>query len=270
MKAGYAEVMSPTQDSGPAARIADALRAAIRDGTYQPGQKLPSLREIGAQHGVNINTAAKAISLLVEEGLVTTRYGGGSYVRDAQLHLVRRLGPDRYARSRWDVTEVPVYPTETGDSQPTTQQGGQTQTVRRIPATERIAAALGIDPGTEVVERARVVTREGEPTHTMTSWYRAEDVDGTPIVDDRPGIAGRRGGFAVLTDRGLPPHHIEEDLYARMPTREEAQQLRMPRGEPVVVVHRTTTTAEGRPVEYAIGVHRAARFSWHYGFDIPD
>ncbi|MET8866560.1 GntR family transcriptional regulator [Nonomuraea sp. NPDC004580] len=262
--------MSPTQDTGPARAIADALRSDIRNGTYRPGEKLPSLRELCERHSVSRNTAAKAITLLRNEGLVSTRYGSGAYVRDAQLHLVRRLGPDRYARSRWDVTTVDAFPSELAAGAPTTQQGGQTQEVQRVEADVRIAAALGIEAGEEVWQRARLVTRDGEPTHTMTSWYKMDDVNGTPLVDERPGIAGRRGGFAVLTDRGLAPSHIEEDLYARMPTVEEARRLGMPGGEPVVVVHRVTTTADGRPVEYARGVHRASRFSWRYGFDIPD
>lgn len=262
--------MSPIQDTGPARQIADALRTEIRNGTYQPGEKLPSLRELCERHGVSRNTAAKAYAILRNEGVVTTRYGSGAYVRSSDPRLIRRLGPDRYARSRWDVTTVDAFPDERADGDPRPQQGGQTQEVTRVQADERTAAALGIEAGREVWQRARVVTRDGEPTHTMTSWYRAEDVDGTPLVDDRPGIAGQRGGFAVLTDQGLPPHHITEDLYARMPTVEEARQLDIPDGEPVVVVHRVTVTAEGRPVEYARGVHRASRFSWRYSYDIPD
>jgi GntR family transcriptional regulator len=260
--------MSPTQDTGPARQIADALRADIRNGNYRPGEKLPSLRELCERHNVSRNTAAKAVAILRNEGLVSTRYGAGAYVRTS--HPIRRLGPDRYARSRWDVTTVDAFPDELADADATQQQGGQTQEVARVQADARTAAALGIEAGTEVWQRARVMTRDGEPTHTMTSWYRAEDVDGTPLVDDRPGIAGRRGGFAVLTDQGLPPKHITEDLYARMPTAEEARQLDMPDGEPVVVVYRVTVTAEGRPVEYARGVHRASRFAWRYDFDIPD
>ncbi len=114
------------------------------------------------------------------------------------------------------------------------------------------------------------MSRDGVSTHTMTSYYRREDVEGTPLVDPRPGIAGQRGGFAILSDRGLEPHEITEDLRARMPTVDEATLLELPDGEPVVEIHRVTRTAEGRVVEYAVGVHAASRFLWSYTFAIPD
>ncbi|GAA4203053.1 hypothetical protein GCM10022252_60100 [Streptosporangium oxazolinicum] len=119
-------------------------------------------------------------------------------------------------------------------------------------------------------ERARLITRDGAPTHTMTSYYRPADVEGTPLVDQSPGIAGRGGGFQVLTEQGLEPHEITEDLSARMPTTEEALLLELPTGEPVVEVRRVTRTADGQAIEYARGVHAASRFVWSYTYDIPD
>ncbi len=43
-----------------------------------------------------------------------------------------------------------------------------------------------------------------------------------------------------------------------------------PPGEPVVELHRTTSTASGTVVEFAIGVHAASRFAWEYDFKVPD
>lgn len=260
--------MSPERHTGPARQIAAALRADITEGRIPPGGRLPALRELMERYGVSRNTAAKAIDLLRNEGLVTTRYGSGAYVRET--HPIRRLGPDRYARSRWQVTTVEAHCDPRPDSPAVQQQGGQTQEVNLVPADERTAAALGVTPGELVYERARVMTRDGQPTHTMTSYYRREDVEGTPIVDPRPGIAGRGGSFAVLTERGLPPDEITEDLFARMPTADEIALLGLPPGEPVVELHRVTRTAEGRVVEYARGVHAASRFVWSYTFKIPD
>lgn len=260
--------MSPEPHTGPASRIADDLRTAITEGVLSPGEKISPVRELAEQYGVSRNTAAKAISILRNEGLIDTRYGSGAYVRE--VHPVRRLGPDRYARSRWANVVVEAFADANHDGGPVPQQGHQTQEVSLIEADERVATELGIEPGTPVYERSRVMTRDGRPTHTMASYYRREDVEGTPIVDPRPGIAGRGGGFAILTERGLPPHEITEDLHARMPTAEEAVILEMPTGEPVVELHRVTRTADGRVIEYARGVHAASRFVWSYTFPIPD
>lgn len=260
--------MSPEAQSGPASRIADDLREDITAGHLQPGTKLPTVRVLAERYGVSRNTAVKAIGILRTEGLITTRYGSGAYVREA--HPVRHLGPDRYARSRWANVTVSAYTDERHDGEKIQQQGHQTQEVTRVEADERTAAALGVEPGAQVYERARVMTRDGQATHTMTSYYRCEDVEGTPIADPRPGIAGGGGGFAILTERGLAPDEITEDLHARMPTVEETVLLDLPTGEPVVELHRVTRTAEGRAVEYARGVHAASRFVWSYTFKIPD
>ncbi|MEU4576568.1 GntR family transcriptional regulator [Nonomuraea sp. NPDC023979] len=260
--------MSPEAHSGPATRIADDLRRAIAEGELKQGQKLPPVRDLAETYNVSRNTASKAVAQLRNEGLITTRYGSGAYVREE--YPVRRLGPDRYARSRWANVTVKTYPDERPDGTPVSQQGHQTQEVELVEADERTAAALGVEPGTPVYERARVMTRDGQPTHTMTSYYRREDVEGTPITDPRPGIAGQGGGFAVLASRGLEPAEITENLHARMPTADEVELLEMPAGEPVVELHRVTRTADGRPVEYARGVHAASRFAWSYTFPIPD
>lgn len=258
--------MSPEPQTGPASRIADDLRAAITEGRLQPGAKLPPVRDLADRYGVSRNTAAKAIGTLRSEGLIVTRYGSGAYVRES--HPIRQLGPDRYARSKWQTTIVQAY---TEDHRETIEQeGGQTQDVRRVPADAEIAAALGIEAGDVVVERARIVDREGDVTHTVTSYYRLEDVEGTPIEDDRPGMAGRRGSLAILSERGLEPHEITENLKARMPTVDEAVTLNLPPGEPVVEMMRWTRTADGRTIEYAKGVHAASRFEWSFPFEIPD
>ncbi len=63
---------------------------------------------------------------------------------------------------------------------------------------------------------------------------------------------------------------MTETICARMPSPDEIEQLQLPAGEPVMILHRTTYTAEGRPIEFARGVHAASRFAWTYHFQIPD
>jgi len=260
--------MSPEPQTGPASRIADDLRAAVTEGRLQPGAKLPPVRDLAERYGVSRNTAAKAIGVLRSEGLIVTRYGSGAYVRET--HPIRTLGPHRYARSRWANVTVEAHTDERHNGPAVEQHGHQTQTVTLVEADDRTADALGVEPGTLVYERDRTMSRDAQPTHTMTSYYRVEDVEGTPIVDPQPGMAGPGGSFAILAERGLEPAEIIEDLHARMPTAEEAAELQLSPGEPVVVLHRVAKTADGRAIEYAKGVHAASRFVWSYTFPIPD
>lgn len=89
-------------------------------------------------------------------------------------------------------------------------------------------------------------------------------------MDPTPGPAGRGGGFRILYDAGYEIDHMREEIFARVPTLDEVKLLQLPPGEPVVELHRTTYTAAGTVVEFAIGVHAASRFAWEYNFKVPD
>jgi DNA-binding GntR family transcriptional regulator len=63
-------------------RIAALVRTQITDGTLSPGQPTPSITTLVQEHGVARQTAAKALHVLVSEGLVTRVAGLGYYVTD--------------------------------------------------------------------------------------------------------------------------------------------------------------------------------------------
>jgi DNA-binding transcriptional regulator YhcF (GntR family) len=57
-----------------------AFRAAIASGRLQAGERLPGLREVAEQLGVNHNTVRAAVAKLEGEGLLQTRHGAGTFV----------------------------------------------------------------------------------------------------------------------------------------------------------------------------------------------
>ncbi len=247
--------------------LAAILREAIQRGHYPPESTLPKQDEIAREHGVNVNTVRKAVGVLEAEGLVTPVRRRGTVVRPRPAMM--RLGVDRYAKSKWKYGLI-AFAADREASGQTWTRDDQTNKVRQVEADDEVATALGLDPGAPVYERARLVTQEGIPTHTLTSYYRPEHVDGTPLVDPRPGTATPGGGFAVLTLQGLEPDHMTETFFARMPTPDETNELQLPAGEPVMILKRTTYTADDAVVEFARGVHRASRFAWSYSFTLPD
>lgn len=72
-------------------QIADELRRAIRSGDYQAGDRLPAVRMLAEQYGTATATAAKAIDLLRQEGVVTSRPGLGTVVRDTAMAVAPSL-----------------------------------------------------------------------------------------------------------------------------------------------------------------------------------
>ena len=71
-------------DSGSGAGIAAQIRARvaflIADGELSPGERLPSVRALARQLGVNVNTVRAAYSRLEADRLVQTRHGVGTVV----------------------------------------------------------------------------------------------------------------------------------------------------------------------------------------------
>jgi GntR family transcriptional regulator, hexuronate regulon transcriptional repressor len=64
-------------------QIARAIAAAIAEGRYAPGDKLPSERELADQFGVSRPTVRDAMIALEFQGLVEARQGSGVYVHVA-------------------------------------------------------------------------------------------------------------------------------------------------------------------------------------------
>lgn len=55
-------------------------RKAILSGYLSPGEKLPTIRDIALELGINHHTVAKAYQKLESEGLIIMRQGKGAHV----------------------------------------------------------------------------------------------------------------------------------------------------------------------------------------------
>src|SRR6516164_1918499 len=77
--------LDPRSDRPLALQLADLLRAEIREGQRRPGSQLPTESEFQAAYGVSRTTIRTALATLAGEGLVLTRKGFGSYVRNRPL-----------------------------------------------------------------------------------------------------------------------------------------------------------------------------------------
>jgi len=58
------------------------IKHMIATGTIEPGDQLPTVRQIAADLRVNFNTVARAYRLLDEAGIISTQHGRGTYILD--------------------------------------------------------------------------------------------------------------------------------------------------------------------------------------------
>ena len=78
-------------------QILGRLRTEIASGAYPPGAKLPAVRELALEAGVNPNTMQRAFAELERDGLVYTQRTSGRFVtEDAEVlkNLRKTLSED--------------------------------------------------------------------------------------------------------------------------------------------------------------------------------
>ncbi len=78
-------------------QILGRLRTEIASGAYPPGAKLPPVRELALEAGVNPNTMQRAFAELERDGLVYTQRTSGRFVtEDAEImkELRKNLSAD--------------------------------------------------------------------------------------------------------------------------------------------------------------------------------
>ncbi len=63
-------------------QIADQIRERVLDGDWRAGERIPSIRELAVELGVNPNTVTKSYQRLMERGIISSRRGLGYFVSD--------------------------------------------------------------------------------------------------------------------------------------------------------------------------------------------
>lgn len=61
--------------------VARRVRALIEEQQLEAGMRLPAERQLAAQLGVSRNSLREALAMLVNEGVLLSRRGGGTFVR---------------------------------------------------------------------------------------------------------------------------------------------------------------------------------------------
>lgn len=84
-------------------QIADVFCEGILSGTLEAGSRVPSVREYGAEIGVNPNTVMRVYEKLTAEGIIFNKRGIGYFVADdARARILETQKEDFLTR------EVPV------------------------------------------------------------------------------------------------------------------------------------------------------------------
>lgn len=226
-------------------RIADDLREKIVSGELRPGARLPTQAELEAVHGISTNTARLAIAVLVNEGLVESLQGRGTFVR-RQAPFTALLSAEEGELGDRD-RDAFVAAVQAQRRTP-----GQEKFVMRLQtATPEIAAHLQIAEGAVVVVRSMKRLIDGEPWSFQESFYPQDVAEGTGLMSphDLP-----HGTINELARHGHVQVGYRDVVVTRMPTPAEAAFFGRGSGVPVLQVSRTAYS-ELRPIRLTVTVY---------------
>jgi GntR family transcriptional regulator len=254
----------PAAEGFPSQRIADDLRESIRSGRLAPGDEMPSENELAAEYDTSRKTARSALALLRGEGLITTGQGRRAVVRP-RGHVGITVTGSNYRKHRG--LGLPGFNAQALEQGQSPRQ--EIREVAHVPASPEVAARLEVSEGADVVVRRLTFWLDEIPVALHDGYFPVSLVGGTAIEDPR---RIRGGAHAVIEDPAGPIRRdiarSVDEISGRMPTPDEARQLRLPPGVPVFRILRTVYDSEGQPVEVQDSVAAGDRHGFCYEVDM--
>jgi GntR family transcriptional regulator len=220
-------------------QVAQQLEAAIESGRLAPGTRLDGELALATQLGVSRPTLRRAIQYLVDRGYLVRRRAVGTQVIHPKVRRpveLSSLYDDLTASSKDPRTAVLSLGT--------------------VPASDRVANALGLEDGEEVLALERLRYADGQPLAVMRNWFPP----GLLQLDAER--LERTGLYQLMRAAGITLHLASQTIGARGASGAEAQLLQAAKGEPLLTMERTTYNENGQPVELGDHIYRASLYSF--------
>jgi GntR family transcriptional regulator len=232
-------------------QIAAALREAIESGIYPPGMRLPSQRDLAQQYSVARNTVDEALKTLGQQGLITSEWGRGVFVREKKSLF--RLGSDRYSPK---FRELGLSPFLLECAKQGKAGRFEVLSIERMKPDLEISGLLGVSAKTKsVLRRENVFYADDDPVYRVTTWISWRLAEGTGLLEEE--VPHPFGIHGIFEDKGHVMARSNDDVSARMPTPEEVDYLQLQRGVPVIEVLHSSIDQDGKVYEVTRFVMRA-------------
>jgi GntR family phosphonate transport system transcriptional regulator len=209
--------------------VREALTAEIRTGRIAPGARLPTEPALMARFGAGRHSIRRAVAALEAGGLVRTRQGSGTYVREAPVLDYRLSERTRFSQNLLEQGREP---------------SGRALGAMELPAPPAVAEALRLPPDEPVFRVRRLGLADGVPVNLSDAHYPARRFPGMLAAWEMG-----EGASAILATYGLHDYRrIASTVLARLPSAEEAQLLDQPVSQPVLVVRKVDADTAGIPI----------------------
>jgi GntR family transcriptional regulator len=210
------------------------LLGLIDEGTYRPGEQLPSEHKLSATLGISRATLREALLNLEQEGVVIRRHGVGTFVSPGYQHRLES-GLERLE----SVLELAA------------RQGLRVECtalqVRSISADAEWVKKLQIAPGSPLTSVSRVIAVDGRPVAYMLDIVPASVLSPEDVDDAFTGSV-----LDLLRQKqGLPIAQAAADIIALNADTLLAERLKVPCGQAVLLLEEIVYDQEGTPVDHS-------------------
>ncbi len=185
-------------------QLANILRRQIAEGLFRPGDQLPSEAQLCRRYGVSPMTVRRSINLLVDQDVVSTAQGRGTFVKALEL-----------SQASFDLQEL----------QELFKPGAGTDIrlldVRIVPADAATAHRLNLKVGENTIYIRRLLSKNEEPIFYHREYLIYDPK--LPIVEAEMDVTALQGLFANVDNALLKRGELT--VMATLLTEDEAKIL---------------------------------------------
>lgn len=222
-------------------RIEAAIRRAIDDGSYGPGARLPSDRQLAELFSANRVTARKALGALEQQGLVRIEHGSGTYVAEKVRYA---LGEK--VRFNQNLEALNIRPSR------------RLLSSREIAAPSHVAAALSLAPDASVLLLETVSFAGERPISISLRYFPLPRFE--RLTEE---FIRHRSFTRALKALGVADYRRRETLISgRLPTAAEARRMKQPRTRPVLDYVAIDVDADDEAIVYMSSCSSADRVTF--------
>ncbi len=222
-------------------QLEEGIKELIENGTWTPGDMIPSERELSLKHGISRMTVRQAVNNLVNDGYLMRRRGKGTYVAvkkiEQALKGLTSFSEDMRSRGMEPATKVIHFDI--------------------LPAPARIGEQLKLKEGEEVYEIKRVRLADNRPMALETMYISRALV---PDLREEK-VIGSIYEF-IEKDKKMKISSGKQVLEASVARKAESEILDIKEGAPVLMIQRNSFLADGTPLEVVKSVYRGDRYKF--------
>jgi len=219
-------------------QLVSILKEQIAKGIYLPGDRLPSESELCKRYQVSPMTVRRSIKVLLDQGVVSTIQGSGTYVKPPDLGGVtfsmeefHNIFKDK-ERTKVKILEVLIIKTD-----------------------ETAANRLAINVGERIILIRRLLIRDGDPILYHKEQLIYDPL--RPIVEAELEVTSLHGLFVGNGETKLKSGKLT--IEAAVLTKEEADVLNTLQMQPAFRIEHIFYDFEGRPISWGRFICRGDR-----------